>query len=299
MEKDYSLLYLKNAEYAADIENAVNKIEGVECAVLNFPVRKLKVIGNFSDDILAAINSEISAIVQDAEAVPQLETIIKYFEVKNLDCAHCGAKVEEAISKLDGVDEVLLNYPLKKLKIKAVFSDELIELISKTAASVEPDVEIAPYSAKEKQRISRIKEIVKELEESEASESNETHVHKHSHECCEHDHDEHSNTENHSHSDEHEKDYKHCEEPDIVDEYKEILGDMYKVNAKVEKCNGFSAHADYNEMIEWLKEIDTSRLKKIFLIHGEKDQQEGFKQHLAEAGFDKVEIVCPDKEYKL
>jgi len=78
-----------------------------------------------------------------------------------------------------------------------------------------------------------------------------------------------------------------------------ILGDMYKVEARVERCNGFSAHADYNEMIEWLNEIDTSRLKKIFLIHGEKDQQEGFKQHLAEAGFPNVEIVVPEKEYDL
>ncbi len=78
-----------------------------------------------------------------------------------------------------------------------------------------------------------------------------------------------------------------------------ILGDMYKVEAKIEQINAFSAHADYNEMIEWLKEIDTSRLKKIFLVHGEKDQQEGFKQHLAEAGFPDVEIVEPEKEYKL
>ncbi len=78
-----------------------------------------------------------------------------------------------------------------------------------------------------------------------------------------------------------------------------ILGDMYKVNAKIERCNGFSAHADYNEMIEWLKECDTSRLKKIFLIHGEPDQQEGFKQHLAEAGFPNIEIIEPEKEYIL
>ena len=87
----------------------------------------------------------------------------------------------------------------------------------------------------------------------------------------------------------------------IFDGQKEvkILGDMYKVGAKVEKCNGFSAHADYNEMIEWLNEIDTSRLKKIFLIHGEKDQQEGFVQHLAEAGFKNVEIIEPGKEYIL
>ena len=78
-----------------------------------------------------------------------------------------------------------------------------------------------------------------------------------------------------------------------------ILGDKYKVEAKVERCNGFSAHADYSEMIEWLKETDTSRLKKIFLIHGELDQQEGFKQHLEEAGYKNVEIVAPEKEYEL
>ncbi len=87
----------------------------------------------------------------------------------------------------------------------------------------------------------------------------------------------------------------------IFDGQKEvkILGDMYEVKAKVERCNGFSAHADYTEMIEWLKNIDTKRLKKIFLIHGEEEQQTGFKNHLAEAGFPNVEICEYDKEYTL
>lgn len=83
------------------------------------------------------------------------------------------------------------------------------------------------------------------------------------------------------------------------EEVVKILGDEYPVKAKVERCNGFSAHADYNEMIEWLGEIDTSRLKKIFLIHGELDQQQGFKQHLEDAGYKDVEIVEPGKEYTL
>ncbi len=87
----------------------------------------------------------------------------------------------------------------------------------------------------------------------------------------------------------------------IFDGQKEvkILGDMYEVKAKVERCNGFSAHADYTEMIEWLKNIDTKCLKKIFLIHGEEEQQTGFKNHLAEAGFPNVEICEYDKEYTL
>lgn len=83
------------------------------------------------------------------------------------------------------------------------------------------------------------------------------------------------------------------------EEVVKILGDEYPVKAKVERCNGFSAHADYNEMIEWLGEIDTSRLRKIFLIHGELDQQKGFKQHLEDAGYKDVEIIEPGKEYTL
>ena len=87
----------------------------------------------------------------------------------------------------------------------------------------------------------------------------------------------------------------------LMDGQKEvkILGDLYEVKANIEQINAFSAHADYSEMITWLKQIDTSRLKKIYLVHGEKDQLEGFKQHLAEAGFPDVEIVEAEKEYIL
>ena len=49
-----------------------------------------------------------------------------------------------------------------------------------------------------------------------------------------------------------------------------IMGDWMKVKASIENINAFSAHADYEETLEWLKAIDTSRLKKIFLVHGQK-----------------------------
>lgn len=78
-----------------------------------------------------------------------------------------------------------------------------------------------------------------------------------------------------------------------------ILGDWYKVNAQVEQLDSFSAHADYREMTEWLKEIDTSRLKKIFLVHGEKSSQEHLTAHLAENGFTNVEIIKYGETYNL
>lgn len=71
-----------------------------------------------------------------------------------------------------------------------------------------------------------------------------------------------------------------------------------ELKAEVQKINAFSAHADYKEMTQWLKQIDTSRLKKIFLVHGEKDAQSFFKQYLENNGF-KVEIVKNGVNYKL
>ncbi|MCR5699560.1 MAG: MBL fold metallo-hydrolase [Treponemataceae bacterium] len=78
-----------------------------------------------------------------------------------------------------------------------------------------------------------------------------------------------------------------------------IMGNMYKVNATVEQINAFSAHADYEEMTLWLDTIDTSRLKKIFMVHGEHKAQEYFYNHLHENGYPNVEIVKYGEVYDL
>lgn len=41
----------------------------------------------------------------------------KVYIVKNLDCAHCGGKIEEAINSLDDVEKAVLNFPSRKLKV--------------------------------------------------------------------------------------------------------------------------------------------------------------------------------------
>ena len=77
-----------------------------------------------------------------------------------------------------------------------------------------------------------------------------------------------------------------------------IDGKEYKLKAEVQQINAFSAHADYREMLDWLGKIDTSRLKKIFLVHGDHDAQEFFAGRLSHAGF-QVEIVKKGTKYKL
>jgi metallo-beta-lactamase family protein len=67
----------------------------------------------------------------------------------------------------------------------------------------------------------------------------------------------------------------------------------------VESIEAFSAHADYVEATEWLDSLDTSRLKKIFMVHGEKDAQRAFKQYLADRGYKNVEVVKYGATYGL
>ncbi|MDR0720291.1 MAG: MBL fold metallo-hydrolase [Treponema sp.] len=78
-----------------------------------------------------------------------------------------------------------------------------------------------------------------------------------------------------------------------------IHGQWFKRRAAVEEINAFSAHADYVEAGEWLRALDTSRLKHIFLVHGEPKAQAAFKRYLAEKGWDNAEIVRYGRSYKL
>ena len=73
----------------------------------------------------------------------------------------------------------------------------------------------------------------------------------------------------------------------------------YALKAEVQKINAFSAHGDYKEMVDWLNKIDTSKLKKIFLVHGEKEPQKYFAEYLKSNGYKNIQIVKEGEEYKL
>jgi metallo-beta-lactamase family protein len=63
--------------------------------------------------------------------------------------------------------------------------------------------------------------------------------------------------------------------------------------------NSFSAHADYKEMITYLSIQDVTKIKKLFLVHGEYDTQLVFKEHLEKAGFDNICIPAMKEKVAL
>ena len=43
----------------------------------------------------------------------------KKFKMENLDCANCAAKMENAIKKIDGVEDAVVSFMMQKLTIVA------------------------------------------------------------------------------------------------------------------------------------------------------------------------------------
>jgi metallo-beta-lactamase family protein len=78
-----------------------------------------------------------------------------------------------------------------------------------------------------------------------------------------------------------------------------IMGMPLRMKAEVQELSTFSAHADYREIGEYITSLDTSRLKKVFLVHGEDAAQEHLRKHLMGLGISGVEIVRPDTLYEL
>lgn len=68
-----------------------------------------------------------------------------------------------------------------------------------------------------------------------------------------------------------------------------IYREEIKVRAKIHMINGFSAHADQQELIAWMGQFE--QLDKVFLIHGERDKQEVFKTVIEDKLHKTVHIV--------
>ena len=69
-----------------------------------------------------------------------------------------------------------------------------------------------------------------------------------------------------------------------------IFGEMHPVKTRVEVMDSFSAHGDYNEMLQFLACQDPAHVKKVFLVHGEYETQVSFKIKLEKAGFKNIHI---------
>ena len=68
----------------------------------------------------------------------------KHFKLRDLDCANCAAKMEDAIRKLHGVNSATVSFMTQKLTLDADDArfDEIVQEAVKICKKVEPDCTI-------------------------------------------------------------------------------------------------------------------------------------------------------------
>lgn len=71
---------------------------------------------------------------------------VKYI-LEDLDCANCAAKIEEEISKLDGVNSVNVSFISTKMTLELAEEnvDEILSKIEKIVKKIEPDVKLKKF----------------------------------------------------------------------------------------------------------------------------------------------------------
>lgn len=68
----------------------------------------------------------------------------KHFKLIDLDCANCAAKMENAIRKINGVNDATVSFMTQRLTVDAEDDrfDEILREIVKVCKKVEPDCTI-------------------------------------------------------------------------------------------------------------------------------------------------------------
>lgn len=78
-----------------------------------------------------------------------------------------------------------------------------------------------------------------------------------------------------------------------------LFGDPYTVKAEVRVLRSMSAHGDYDDLCQFIACQNPAQVKQLFLVHGEPEVQQNFKNKLIHKGFAEVEIPTLHQEFYL
>ncbi len=76
-----------------------------------------------------------------------------------------------------------------------------------------------------------------------------------------------------------------------------IFGVRHQVHAAIGGIKSMSAHGDYEDLYQWLACQDKKTLKKLFLVHGEYEVQQAFKNRLVQKGF--LDVMIPEQHFEI
>jgi metallo-beta-lactamase family protein len=72
-----------------------------------------------------------------------------------------------------------------------------------------------------------------------------------------------------------------------------IFGEPYRRRAEVYVLNGFSSHADRNELLGWFDQVRNPSLEHVYVVHGEKSASSALADAIVERGVS--EVLIPER----
>ena len=144
--KEFTLQGLSCASCAAKIEDALRKTDGILSVSVNLAASKLRLeLDGDIKDIDQTVERIVHTYEPDVKVLGgNLSRAAAEFILHGLNCASCAAKIEDAVTKTEGILSVSLNLTTSKLRVETNnrASGDLHKTIESIVHTYEPDVQV-------------------------------------------------------------------------------------------------------------------------------------------------------------
>ena len=142
----YILENLGCAHCASKMEEKIKELPGVESATITYATKQLRLSAENPERLLPEIQKICTSIESQVKVVPKnvkaSKSQTRVYMLENLGCAHCASKMEEQINQINGIDNAVITFATKQLRITAANPDRYLPQIRKICTSIESQVTV-------------------------------------------------------------------------------------------------------------------------------------------------------------
>ena len=145
----YILEGIDCANCAAKIEAKIRAMPEVAFASVSFTTKQLRVSADNQDALLPKMQAVVDSIEDGVTLVPRKRKIsgvsaTKIYILEGLDCANCAAKIENRLKTMPGVDDAVITFATRQLRLSAKDPDALVPQVQALIDSMEDGVTLVP-----------------------------------------------------------------------------------------------------------------------------------------------------------
>lgn len=129
------------ANCSAKIEKKIQELPEVDDCILTFATRQLRVYSSEGTKLLPKMQAiadqiEPGTIIEVRPNNPK--AVCTVYVMKNIDCANCSAKIEKKIQELPEVDDCILTFATRQLRVYSSEGTKLLPKMQEIADQIEP-----------------------------------------------------------------------------------------------------------------------------------------------------------------